>query len=347
MLVRSCTLLLLNQITFVNSLSPHAQSRFTNVPTENSSSDFAKRCFDPSVTSRTVPAIHQDCIDTSEDLLKRNGNLLQSRSFGGQRSNEASKHPGSRPLSVEDDRGLADTVIHIPNRKGIVARRGFQSPSHSFDDLFLDLPKGTVEPTLSKTIREVDAKKTTIVKPETQNLTYTITNNSSAGISGEDGDQSLNTTTVESNRSSVSGTLECYDPPSLRERAYPVQFSDCEKATVQIIGNRDQDRSYIFTRKWSRDRYYYPLPVKYTYGSCVVYLDMIDDSARDKVKLRFVEASAWVLAHKCSGEEISQFKYGGTMTVSVGANDSIRVYVYGTWPWGLNGNPASSSLQKK
>lgn len=60
-----------------------------------------------------------------------------------------------------------------------------------------------------------------------------------------------------------------------------------------------------------------------------MHLDMDSPDAEDTVRLSYVESTAWVLAHKCSGLEKPEEKWGGTMTVSVGAQDLIRVWVYG------------------
>ena len=60
---------------------------------------------------------------------------------------------------------------------------------------------------------------------------------------------------------------------------------------------------------------------------------MNNDGDQDTVRLRIVEATAWVLAHKCSDEEKPVDRYGGRATVGVGAKDLIIVWVYGRlWP---------------
>lgn len=56
---------------------------------------------------------------------------------------------------------------------------------------------------------------------------------------------------------------------------------------------------------------------------------MESPDAEDEVRLSYVENTAWVLAHKCSGLEVPGEKWGGTMTVSVGGRGLIRVWVYG------------------
>lgn len=135
------------------------------------------------------------------------------------------------------------------------------------------------------------------------------------------------------NASTIRGIPECYDPPLPRERSVPIaDFADCEAATIDIVGGRARTQIYIFSRTPSTDPTHYQLPATFRTGSCVVHLDMDSPDAEDAVRLSFVESTAWVLAHKCSGLEVPQEKWGGTMTVSVGANDLIRVWVYGVVP---------------
>jgi len=149
------------------------------------------------------------------------------------------------------------------------------------------------------------------------------------------GKPGLNTSTNISNGSSASiitrlgGELTCYDPPLPRELLYPYVMSDCEEASDQIIGNRNKWAAYIFSRKPSTDPHWYQLPVRYTHGSCVIFIDMKNDKDEDSVRVTYVASSAWVLAHKCSGEENPEYRYGGFMTVSVGAADLISINVYG------------------
>ena len=128
------------------------------------------------------------------------------------------------------------------------------------------------------------------------------------------------------------GSLECNDPPLPRERAWPINFEDCEMAADAIYENRQRDQKYTFSRSQVATRFYYPLPAKFKYRSCVVLLDMNNDSDQDTVRLSIVEATAWVLAHKCSGKERSADQFGGRATVDVAARKLINVWVYG-WPF--------------
>ncbi|KAL6720079.1 hypothetical protein ACLMJK_002000 [Lecanora helva] len=140
---------------------------------------------------------------------------------------------------------------------------------------------------------------------------------------------------------SLSGEIMCYDAPTQRELGYPINVRDCEQAVTQIIGNRDKMNFYLFSRRRFNIPSYFPMPARFTHGSCVAFLDMVDDRVVERVRLTYVESSAWVLMHKCSGEEVPEQRYGGSMTVGVGANNRIRVYVYGLRPPSPGGAPLS------
>lgn len=152
------------------------------------------------------------------------------------------------------------------------------------------------------------------------------------------GNSIFNTSALTSNRSlagittSLKGALTCYDPPLPREILYPYVASDCDKASDQIIGDRNRWMTYIFSRKHSTSPDWYQLPARITYRSCVIFLDMNNDKDEDPVRVNYVASSAWVLARKCSGEDDTEHRYGGFMTVSVGAADLISINVYGR-PW--------------
>ena len=127
--------------------------------------------------------------------------------------------------------------------------------------------------------------------------------------------------------------LKCYDPPLPRERLWPIDVKDCELAGGAIIGGRRGDQKYTFSRELIDTELYYALPATYRHKSCVVHLDMNNDSDQETVRLSIVEATAWVLAHKCSGEEVSIERYGGWGKVAVGSKGLIKVWVYGRlWP---------------
>lgn len=138
--------------------------------------------------------------------------------------------------------------------------------------------------------------------------------------------------TLRLNAPELGGPLECYDPPLPRERAWPINFGDCRVATTAIFQGKDQNQKYTFSREPVATKLYYPLPAKFIYRACVVLLDMSSNSDQDTVRLSIVEATAFVLAHKCSGEEKSVDQFGGRTTVGVGAQNLINVWVYGR-PW--------------
>ena len=126
---------------------------------------------------------------------------------------------------------------------------------------------------------------------------------------------------------------QCYDPPLPRERAWPIDFEDCEEATLAIVGDRDRRRDYTFSHQIIPTKYYYPLPTTLRYKTCVIRLDMINDQDQDTVRLGYVEATAWVLAHKCSGGEVPSEEYGGRTTVGLQSRNLINIWVYGRlWP---------------
>ena len=128
-------------------------------------------------------------------------------------------------------------------------------------------------------------------------------------------------------------SLNCYDPPLPRERAWAINVQDCEMASVAIFEDRQPDKEYTFSRESVATNFYFHLPATFSYRSCVVHLDMNNDSDRDVVRLSIVEATAWVLAHKCSGEESSVEQYGGRATVRGGSGGLVHLWVYGRlWP---------------
>ena len=148
----------------------------------------------------------------------------------------------------------------------------------------------------------------------------------------------LNLTSAPTTDTSTLGSIpECFDPPMPRERAVPISnFTDCEVATKEIVGSRIRAQIYVFSRKPSTDPNHYQLPSTFRTRTCVVRLDMEHEDDEDAVRLGYVESTAWVLASRCSGLVQPEEKWGGTMTVSVGARDLIRVTVYGVLPPALD-----------
>ena len=141
----------------------------------------------------------------------------------------------------------------------------------------------------------------------------------------------------------LGSPLQCNDPPLPRERAWPINFQDCEIATAAIYADRDRNQRYIFSREAVATSFYFPLPATFRNKSCVVRLDMNNDIDQDIVRLSIVEATAWILAHKCSGQEKSVDQYGGWGTVGVGTKGLIKVWVYGRpWPPPLGATNATT-----
>ena len=140
--------------------------------------------------------------------------------------------------------------------------------------------------------------------------------------------------TLNLNALSPGTSLRCYDPPLPRERLWPIDVKDCEVAAEGILKNRQRNQRYTFSRAHIVTSFYYRLPATFSHRSCVVHLDMNNNSDRDTVRLSLVEATVWVLAHKCSGEEESVEQYGGQGIVGVGSKGLINVWVYGR-PWPL------------
>lgn len=143
----------------------------------------------------------------------------------------------------------------------------------------------------------------------------------------------------------LRGIPECFDPPLPRERSWPIDFEDCEQATFAIIGGRDRYQEYTFSRKPLTTDFYYPLPTTLRYRTCVILVDMISDQDEDTVRLGYVESTAWVLAHKCSGYETPREEYGGRMTVGMNSKNLINIWVYGRlWPPPIRSSNSSNVL---
>ena len=130
----------------------------------------------------------------------------------------------------------------------------------------------------------------------------------------------------------LAAGLECYDPPLPRERHWPIDVTDCENASEEIWEDRERNQKYTFSREVVSTKFYFPLPATFRYRTCVVHLDVENEGDEDTVRLSIVEATAWVLAHKCSGEEKSLEVYGGWGKVGAGTKGLINIWVYGR-PW--------------
>lgn len=187
------------------------------------------------------------------------------------------------------------------------------------------LADGVVEPIASENV--VAEERLTSRESELQNK-QPLRIMAPSGIDNTGHDSNLSLNALE-----LGAELKCYDPPLPRERIWPINVGDCEMATSALVGHRPMSQKYTFSRKPIATEYYYHLPATNSYRSCVVHLDMNNDDDQDTVKLSTVEATAWVLAHKCCGEEKPAQQYGGWGTVSAGSQGLINVWVYGRlWP---------------
>lgn len=95
--------------------------------------------------------------------------------------------------------------------------------------------------------------------------------------------------------------------------------------TDAIFENRQREQKYTFSRSKIDTRFYYPLPTKFRYRSCVILLNMNNDNDQDIIKLSIVEATAYVLTHKCSNQEKFVNQFDERATVNVAANKLINV----------------------
>jgi len=372
--------------------SPIEASNADNLNVSNVAA-FGDNCFDASFAPRLFPAVHQDCIDASQQILKTSKNVrgwyVFSRSSKVQFQLPWVARNGTCVISLDvandDDKdkfmpwtaylaalSLANVCVNNEHRLGgklIIGPHkvvtlmvfGRMWPAVDQDEGPRGLPMGVAEPG-SVVAREGNNSRTRALDASQYNLTSQETSGSPGIDTGNSSvlqnlsnasNQVLNTNAARSNATtgpqatSLGGIPVCWDPPTQREIANPINISDCEKAAIQIIGDRDKYDQYIFSRRKVWDPFYYPMPARFTHGSCVVSLDMENDSDQDRVRVAYVESSAWVLAHKCSGEELPQFKYGGSMTVGVGANDLIRVWVYDIGPLTSDKAPILSLSQNQ
>ena len=297
-------------------------------------------CFNPATPRRGLyPAEEQDCLDAANELLKVR-DPFHPTSFG-RRNNVGFKLPkvfrnGTCIISIDvlDDRErdkfkpflVYTAAVDIAHRctQGAfrLGGRTRAGPKEVVDVLVIGrvwpLENGTIEPGSSVVVaRELGDPSL----PTLNETGLPVSNTTSLGES------------LGLNPPELGGAPECNDPPLPRERAWPISFADCEVATEATLGDKDRSQKYTFSRAPVVTKFYYHLPVTFRYRSCVVHLDMSNNNDQDTVRLSIVEATAWVLAHKCSGEEKSADQYGGRATVSVAAKNLINVWVYGRmWP---------------
>ncbi len=130
----------------------------------------------------------------------------------------------------------------------------------------------------------------------------------------------------------LKGIPKCMDPPVHRTRAWPIEPYDCQQAILLFVGNRVSADYYTFTRGTGRRSFYYTLPVTFKYASCSLYMNMIDEHDEELVKLANVASTASFLAYACSGGDKPYYRYGGWVTMGLGAHDKIIISVYGRRP---------------
>lgn len=331
-----------NNLILSNISSSDALSLLT--PNDASDNDGDSDCFNPAIPREGLyPARTEDCFNAAKDLFAVR-DPFRAITFA-RRPRVGFQLPkvfrsGTCVISIDvmndDDKDVFKPWLVYITAREIASRctegafrfggRTMTGPKMVVDVLVFGrdwpLEKGVVEPTASESAVVVSRERLATVANE---ISLTVTKT-----------MMTNTTTVDSSSNStateVGRSLECNDPPLPRERAWPIDFEDCQKATNEIYGDREHEEKYTFSREVVATKFYYPLPATFRNRSCVVHLDMNNDSDQDTVRLSIVEATAYVLAHKCSGEEKTVDQYGGRATVVVGARGLINVWVYGR-PW--------------
>ena len=315
----------------------------------SSNNDAFGDCFNPTTPRRGLyPANEQDCLNAANDLFFIRDAFrpitFARRGKAGFRLPRVVRN-GTCVISIDvmddEDRDyfkpwlVYTTAVDIAHRctQGAFrfGGRNTTGPKKVVDVLVFGrvwpLDERVVERTVLQNAVPVAGKPSVCGDLSLRNDTSLNLNNRSVGNSTSP-DEALRLNAPE-----LGAPLECYDPPLPRERAWPMNFEDCKVATDAIYKDKDQNQRYTFSRDPVATEFYYPLPAKFSHRSCVVLLDMDSDHDQDTVRLSIVEATAFVLAHKCSGEEKSADRYGGRGTVGVGAQDLINIWVYGRlWP---------------
>ncbi|CAD6567775.1 MAG: hypothetical protein ASARMPREDX12_009455 [Alectoria sarmentosa] len=358
---RAAALLLLSLYgfsTFAASLQSNipnllnvSSSHGVSLPTlgDPSNNDEYGDCFNPATPRRGLyPAKEQDCLNAAKELYNLR-DPFRPITFA-RRNNVGFRLPkvvrsGTCVISIDVMRD-SDKDFFKPWLVYITARdiahrctqgafrfggRNVTGPKEVVDVLVFGriwpIEKGAIEPTISESATVVARER--LASDDSISLNETL-----LGLTGP---LVTKTTSLDENLSlnapELGGDLECFDPPLPRERAWPINITDCDMATEAIFGDRDRDQKYTFSRDPVSTKFYFHLPLTFRYRSCVVHLDMNKNSDQDTVRLSIVKATAWILAHKCSGEERSVDQYGGRGTVGVGAKNLINVWVYARmWP---------------
>ena len=314
-------------------------------PTINSNGDESDGCFNPATPhGGFYPPIEQDCLNAAKDMFDDKDpfkpTTFARQSYAGFNLPRVFRN-GTCVISIDvinDDVEdhfkpwlVYSAALDLSRRctQGELRFGGRLATGNSkvVDVLVFGriwpLEKGVIEQTASESAVVVarDQLATNVLNETSLHLTKPL------GATASSPNQGSNMEPPE-----LGTALQCNDPPLPRERAWPINFQDCEMAAAEICADRDRHQRYIFSRKAVATTFYFPLPATFRNNSCVVRLDMNNDSDQDTVRLSIVEATAWVLAHKCSGEEKSVDQYGGWGTVGVGTRGLIKVWVYGR-PW--------------
>ncbi len=117
---------------------------------------------------------------------------------------------------------------------------------------------------------------------------------------------------------------ECYEPKIGR---LPINFKDCQDAASQI--NPDfKTQFFTFGRQSSEDPNYIKLPKSYRSGTCIIYLDMLQDTDQDLLTLPMVWKATTHLANECVGQQAeSALRLGGILGIP--PRNLLHVVIFG------------------
>ncbi|CAD6585866.1 MAG: hypothetical protein ASARMPREDX12_002145 [Alectoria sarmentosa] len=103
------------------------------------------------------------------------------------------------------------------------------------------------------------------------------------------------------------------------------QTSDCLYAAQQILPKGSPRRAINFTRR--RTKGFFQLPKVFRYGTCVISVDVVQDSDEDKFQLLIVYEATLDLIRTC----VAGFYHAGG-TIFVGPKKLVYVLVFGRIP---------------
>ena len=142
---------------------------------------------------------------------------------------------------------------------------------------------------------------------------------------------SLNLASVPRNTSTnlEERVLHCFLPEVGR---VPPRYEDCETAVFEMDSDipLTSAQPVIFSR---RSDAVFKLPKAYSSGTCVLYLDMVDDEAQDAVPTGDVLLGGIYLATKCAGA--NEPRLGGV--ISVGSRNLLHMVIFGRMDSGNHG----------